>query len=191
MGITSQIIWQRGFSKSWWYGRSIVGYLTRKFKKEQYDLDRLRIALVESKLQCSCSQNPDFRNIKTMDASEMATAILDAKDSTEEYKSIDTVFPLLTVFLAVALNLAKDIKIVGSIVTWLFLLTAIAYTVYLLVLAFIGWFYTNPRIKLIEALTIIANETTKEEQQLQTFDSKIVLQEGEYNISVTKTMEQH
>lgn len=125
-----------------------------------------------------------------MDASEMATAILDAKDSTEEYKSIDTVFPLLIAFIAVVLSLAKDQKDLGGIVQ-LFLLTAMAYTVYLLVLAFIGWFYKNPRIKLIEALTIIANETTKEEQQLQTFDSKIVLQEGEYNISVTKTMEQH
>jgi amino acid permease len=92
-----------------------------------------------------------------------ARAILDAKDSTEEYKSIDIVFPLLIAFIAVALSLAKDQKDLGGIVQ-LFLSIAIAYFVYLLALLFVGWLYTNPRIKLIEALAIIANETTKEEQ---------------------------
>lgn len=116
MTFSSQTIWQEGFCKSCRYGRTIVGYLTRKFKESGYDFNVLRAELGKSYFQDSCSATIESQKINAMSIQERARAILDAKDSTEEYKSIAIVFPLLIAFIAVALSLAKDQKDLGGIV---------------------------------------------------------------------------
>ncbi|MFT9397431.1 MAG: hypothetical protein ABF545_05125 [Bifidobacterium psychraerophilum] len=189
----SQDVWWKQHIRLALYGHSLFGYLTFTFKvHDQYDIEKLRERLKTGNFQCSCSQPylTKCTDLSTMispqvlNAQQLATALLSVKDSTEEYKSITTVFPLLIAFISIALSFVNDQKILGNIATWIFLSIAGIYAFYLLTITIVGSLYTNPRIKLIEALTIIANESYEKEQNPPETASAIILKEGKYEITV-------